>query len=59
MAEIDTNPLGPVWPKPPARRIDPEEKGAEHQRERRQRREEQEQKQNNNDDSSPHIDEYA
>lgn len=57
MAEIDTNPLTPVWPQTPVRRIDPEEKGAE-QRPRQQRRDDAEKKKKD-DDSSPHIDEYA
>ncbi len=57
MAEIDTNPLTPVWPQRPQRKIDPEDKGAQ----QHPRRKKQDDLANNNkdDDSSPHIDEYA
>ena len=58
MAEIDTNPLVPVWPQRPVRKIDPEEKGNE-QRPRQKKRDDDENKKKNDDDSSPHIDEYA
>lgn len=56
MAEIDTNPLTPVWPQMPVRRIEPDEKGGE-QRPRQQR--EQEEQKKRDDGSSAHIDEYA
>ena len=59
MAEIDTNPLTPVWPTPPARRIDPEEKEARERSRQNQREEEKKKKDDGDDDSSPHIDEYA
>ncbi|MDZ4262289.1 MAG: hypothetical protein U1B30_08180 [Pseudomonadota bacterium] len=57
MAEIDTNPLTPVWPQRPQRKIDPEDKGAQ----QHPRRKKQDDLANNNkdDDSSFHIDEYA
>lgn len=57
MAEIDTNPLIPVWPQTSVRRIDPDEKGKE-QRPRQPLRDGDEKKKQD-DGSSPHIDEYA
>ena len=57
MAEIDTNPLTPVWPQRPVRKIDSEEKGKE-QHPGQKKRDNMDNK-NRNDDSSPHIDEYA
>lgn len=61
MAEIDgSNPLTPVWPQRPVRRIEDTDR-AQDERQREQQRERQQDKEEkkDNDDGSPHIDEYA
>ncbi len=57
MAAIDTNPLTPVWPQRPIRKIDPEDKGAE--RRPRQKKDDDVDDNNRGDDGLPRIDEYA
>jgi len=57
MAEIDTNPVNPVWPRQPARKINPDDKGE--QRSPRQPRRDDNEKKKEDDDPSSHIDEYV
>lgn len=61
MAEIDSsNPLGPVWPQRPIRKIEEGERAREDARRReRQKRKEADENSKDDDDGSPHIDEYA
>jgi len=59
MAEIDgTNPLSPVWPQRPARKVEKDDPAKDERR-----RQEQGKKKSNNkkdkDDGSFHIDEYV
>ncbi len=60
MAEIDgTNPLSPVWPQRPARKIEEDDRAKD---ERRRQKQEKSKPNNNNkdkDDDSFHIDEYV
>ena len=58
MAEIDTNPVTPVWPRQPVRKINPDEKGGE-QRPPHQHRRDDNEKKKEDDDPSSHIDEYV
>ena len=60
MAEIDnTNPLTPVWPQRPTRRIEDDDKAQEERPRKKQKRQEEENKKDDKDDGSPHIDEYV
>lgn len=64
MAEIDTNPMLPIWHKRPTRKVDPDEQALA-DRERQQREQNKEQQSSSDSDeegssgSSLHIDEYA
>ena len=59
MAEIDgTNPLSPVWPQRPGRRIEEDDK-SKNERQRDRQKQQQEDKKKDNDDGSPRIDEYV
>ncbi len=59
MAEIDTNPLTPVWPQRPTRNIAPEDQDNKNRQRRKQRQEDNKKKSDGDGNSSPHIDEYA
>ena len=60
MAEIDNaNPLTPVWPQRPIRRVEEDESTNDKRRQRRQQNKEQGKREDNKDDGSPHIDEYV
>ncbi|ALP52705.1 hypothetical protein Tel_05815 [Candidatus Tenderia electrophaga] len=60
MAEIDnSNPIGPVWPQRPIRRVEDDDKAKDERRWKQQKRRQQGGNNDKKDDGKPHIDEYA
>ncbi len=67
MAQIDTNPATPVWPRRPMRKVDPDDKASEDRRQRQQQSKKQNKQQEavhvyvdgDETTSFPRIDEYA